>query len=379
MTPAAGRLGLFRPCWSKALRLRERHKPLDDADAGGDLKPTRAEGANMPAERTNLKAAAFALAGFAVFATHDAVIKALGASYSPFQILFFSVLFSFPLVAMMLISDRAPGNLRPTHPWWIAARTASAVLAGFSAFYAFSVLPLAQVYAFIFAAPLLITVLSIPILGEKVGLHRWAAVIMGLAGVMIVLRPGAEQLTLGHIAGLGAALGTAFVSVITRKIGQEERSAVLMLFPMLANLFLMGLMLPFVYQPMPIQDLGLNIIVAIGGFGGGMFIIAAYRAGDAAIVAPMQYSQIIWGTLAGLFFFAETPDRYTGIGAGIVIAAGLYVVIRESLSGTSANTPVLRTRSRTGAASSLNVGAILRKTDPHRTGQVKSKTDKDAQ
>lgn len=325
----------------------------------------------MPADRTNLKAAAIALSGFAVFASHDAVIKVLGGTYSPFQILFFSVLFSFPLVALMLIQDREPGNLRPTYPGWIAGRTAAAILAGFSAFYAFSVLPLAQVYAFIFAAPLLITVLSIPILGERVGIHRWAAVVLGLTGVLIVLRPGAEDLTLGHIAGLAAALGTAFVSVITRKIGQQERSVVLMLYPMMANLLLMGLMLPFVYVPMPIEDLGLQMIVSIGGFSGSLFIIAAYRAGDAAIVAPMQYSQIIWGTLAGLFFFAETPDRYTGIGAGIVIAAGLYVVIRESLGGQSANTPVLRTRTRGGSASSLNVGAVLRKTDPSRTGQTR--------
>ncbi|NNE87825.1 MAG: DMT family transporter [Silicimonas sp.] len=327
----------------------------------------------MPTDRTNLKAAALALGGFAVFATHDAVIKVLGATYSPFQILFFSVLFSFPLVALMLIRDREPGNLRPTHPVWIAGRTAAAILAGFSAFYAFSVLPLAQVYAFIFAAPLLITVLSIPILGERVGMHRWAAVVLGLAGVLIVLRPGAEPLTLGHIAGLTAALGTAFVSVITRKIGQQERSVVLMLYPMMANLLLMGLMLPFIYVPMPLDDLGLQMIVAMGGFGGSLFIIAAYRAGDAAIVAPMQYSQIIWGTLLGLFFFAETPDRYTGIGAGIVIAAGLYVVIRESFGGQSVNTPVLRTRTRGGSATSLNVGAFLRRTHPHRTGQASAK------
>jgi drug/metabolite transporter (DMT)-like permease len=282
---------------------------------------------------------------------------------------FFSASCSFPLIALMLIQDREPGNLRPAHPGWIAGRTVAAILAAFSAFYAFSVLPLAQVYAFIFAAPLMITVLSIPILGERVGMHRWAAVVLGLTGVLIVLRPGAETLTLGHIAGLSAALGTAFVSVITRKIGKQERSVVLMIYPILANLVLMGLMLPFVYVPMPIEDLGLQMIVSIGGFAGGLFIIAAYRAGDAAIVAPMQYSQIIWGTLAGMFFFAEMPDRYTGIGAGIVIAAGLYVVIRESLGGQSENTPVLRTRTRSGTASSLNVGAVLRKSDPSRTGK----------
>jgi S-adenosylmethionine uptake transporter len=150
-----------------------------------------------------------------------------------------------------------------------------------------------------------------------------------------------------------------------------------MLYPMMTNLILMGAMLPFVYKPMPIDDLGLQMIVALGGFGGGLIIIRAYRAGDAAIVAPMQYSQIIWGTLAGMFFFSETPDRYTAIGAAIVISAGLYVVVRESISGKSVNTPVLRTRTRSGAASSMNVGAALRRTDPHLTGQ--SPPDQDEQ
>ena len=298
--------------------------------------------------------------GFAAFSSHDAVIKHLGAHYVPFQILFFSVLLSFPFATLMLMHDREADTLRPHNPGWVAIRTLAGVLSGASAFYAFSVLPLAQVYAFIFAAPLLITVLSIPILGEKVGIHRWAAVVLGLVGVLIVLRPGGEPMTLGHFAGLAAAIGSATVSVVTRKIGREERAAVLMLYPMMTNVLLMGAILPFVYRPMPVEHFGLLAIVAFLGFSGGLCIIAAYRYSDAATVAPMQYSQIIWGTLFGFVFFAETPDSATGIGAGVIIAAGLYVVIRESFAGTSTNTPVLRTRTRTGAATSPNIGAILR-------------------
>ena len=288
------------------------------------------------------------------------MIKHLGAFYAPFQILFFSVLLSFPFATLMLLSDREADNLRPNNPGWVLVRTVAGTITGAAAFYAFSVLPLAQVYAFIFAAPLLITVLSIPILGEQVGLHRWAAVVLGLVGVLIVLRPGSEAMTLGHIAGLVAAAGSATVSVITRKVGREERAAVLMLYPMMANVLIMGSILPFVYQPMPVEHLGLLAIVAFLGFSGGLCVIAAYRFGDAAIVAPMQYSQIIWGALFGFVFFAEVPDRATGIGAGVIIAAGLYVVLRESLGGSSENTPVLRTRTRTGAASSPNIGAMLR-------------------
>ncbi len=288
------------------------------------------------------------------------IIKSLGGDYAPFQILFFSVLLSFPFATLMLMSDTSEGTLRPANPRWVALRTGAGVVAGVSAFYAFSVLPLAQVYAFIFAAPLLITVLSIPVLGEKVGVHRWAAVVLGLIGVMVVLRPGAEALTLGHLAGLAAAAGSAVVSVVTRKIGRAERSAVLMLYPMMTNVILMACLLPFFYRPMPVEHLGMLAVMSGLGFSAGLCIIAAYRYADAAIIAPMQYSQIIWGAGFGYLFFNETPDRATGLGAAIIIAAGLYVVIRESLGGRSENTPVLRTRTRAGAASAPNIGAMLR-------------------
>ena len=314
----------------------------------------------MSPNSSSLKGVAFALTGFAVFATHDAVIKFLGADYAPIQILFFSVLMSFPLATLMLMSDNRPGTLRPVHPWWISLRTVAAMLTGVSAFYAFSVLPLAQVYAFIFAAPLLITVLSIPILGEKVGVHRWVAVVLGLTGVLIVLRPGTEPLTLGHIAGLTAATGSAFSSVVTRKIGAEERSAVMMLYPMMANVVVMGAILPLVYVPMPIAHLGLLAVVSLLGFTGALALIRAYRSGDAAIIAPMQYSQIIWAALLGALVFGETPDRFTWIGVGVIVLAGVYVVLRESIGGRSVNTPVLRTRSRPETGTTPRISAMIR-------------------
>lgn len=314
----------------------------------------------MPVSSSNLKGVAYALAGFAVFSTHDVVIKALGGTYAPFQILFFSAILGFPLATLMLITDRTPGTLRPVHPWWVATRTFAALLTGVSAFYAFSVLPLAQVYAFIFAAPLLITVLSIPILGERVGVHRWAAVALGLVGVLIVLRPGAEAFTLGHLAGMTAACGSALSSVIARKIGGEERTAVMMLYPMMANVVFMGAILPFVYVPMPIEHLGGLAVVAAFGFIGATCIILAYRAGDAAIVAPMQYSQIIWAAIFGYFFFNEAPDLTTWVGVAVIISAGVYVVLREALGGRSRNTPVLRTRSRPETGTTPRISAMLR-------------------
>lgn len=309
---------------------------------------------------SNAKGALLALLAFGIFATHDVFVKTLGAIYSPIQIVFFSVLFSFPLATVMLMRDSTPGTLLPRHPWWMALRTLASVSTAVTAFYAFTVLPLAQTYAILFAAPLLITILAIPVLGEVVRLRRWLAVIVGLSGVMVVLRPGATDLTLGHAAALTAAVGGAVASIIVRRIGADERPVVMLLYPMVANFVLMGAALAFVYKPMPIEHIGLIALVAAFAWTAGRFIIAAYQAGEAAIIAPMQYSQIVWATVYGALFFNETVDRPTIIGASIIIASGLYIVLRESQSNASANTPVLRTRSRHETGTYMRAGPLLR-------------------
>ena len=141
------------------------------AERGGFSEPLALSHAPRHA---NARGALFALTAFAVYSTHDVVVKFLGSSYSPIQIVFFANLFGFPIVTLMLMRDRVDGNLRPRHPWWTLIRTVAAVTSTLCVFYAFSVLPLAQTYALIFAAPLLITILAVPILGETVGWHRTA-------------------------------------------------------------------------------------------------------------------------------------------------------------------------------------------------------------
>ena len=305
--------------------------------------------------------ALIALAGFGFFATHDSVIKALGGTYSTFQIAFFSVLFGIPLVLVMLVRDAKPGTLRPRHPGWVAARAGLGVITGFCAFYAFTQLPLTEVYAILFAQPLVITALSVPMLGERVGPRRWAAVIVGLIGVMIVLQPGTTEFSLGHLAALTSAICGSFVSVILRKIGSEERSAVMVLYPMLANLIVMGALMPFVYIPMPIADLGMTAFLAVLGFCGMLGVLIGYQRAAVSIVAPMQYSQIIWAVLFGLVFFNESPKLATLVGTLVIIASGLYIVMREEGGGTTVARPVSRGRTLRGdTAFGMRSGDIMR-------------------
>lgn len=301
----------------------------------------------------------FALAAFAIFATHDVVVKLLGGSYAPVQIVFFSVLFGFPIVTFLMMRDPVGGSLIPRNPGWTAARTVASVATALSAFYAFSVLPLAQVYAILFASPLLITILAIPILGERVGWRRWIAVLVGLAGVLVVLRPGTTPLEPGHLAAILAAIGGAAASVIMRRIGQEERAVVMLLYPMMANFVLMGAALAFFYEPMPMADLGLSAVVAALALMAVFCLINAYRLAPAAIVAPMQYSQIIWATLFGTILFQESVDSQTVLGAGIIILSGVYIVLREARGETSNTTPVLRSRSRPGSPAAPRVSPFL--------------------
>jgi len=320
----------------------------------------------------NAKGALIALAAFGVFATHDVVVKILGGIYSPVQIVFFSVLLSFPLATMMLMRDSKPGTLVPAHPWWMLTRAVATVITGFTAFYAFSVLPLAQVYTILFASPLLITVLAIPVLGETVRIRRWAAVIVGLIGVLVVLRPGSTELSLGHLAALMAAVGGSIASIIVRKIGSDERPVVMLLYPMALNFVVMAVALPFVYEPMPIDHLGLLGVIAVFGWIASRMIISAYQAGEAAIIAPMQYSQIIWASFFGFLFFDEMIDLNTAVGASIIIASGLYIVLRESRSGASENTPVLRTRSRSETGIIPRISMLVRISGKTLPGQQKA-------
>jgi len=285
----------------------------------------------------------FALTGFGVFALHDALIKTLD-SYSVFQILFFAVLFSHVPFTFYLAADKQTRNLRPVHPGWVLLRAVFMVGSACFAFFAFSTLPLTQAYSLLFTMPLLITVLAIPLLGERVHLIRSLAIVLGLIGVLVVLRPGVQPLQWGHLAALAGAFCSAMSGVITRKIGAEERGATLILYPLIGNILFAGTLLYFVYQPMPFADLGKMAALGVLGMAGQYSIIRAYRAAPAALVAPFQYSQMVWAVIYGYFWFGNVPDRFVFMGAGLIVLAGLMIVWRESAPGVSISRPFLRTR-----------------------------------
>lgn len=293
----------------------------------------------------NVKGALLALLSMGIYSTHDVIIKLLGETYPALQILFFSALLSFPPLAVLLLRDPTHGTLRPRNPFWVGLRSACIVGSGVGGFYAFSSLPMAQVYSILFAAPLLVTVLSVPLLGERVGPHRWAAVVAGLCGVLVVLRPGVTPLGLGHLAALMGAAATALSAIAVRKLGRSERTVILLLWPMIGNFLLTGASLGVAYRPMLAGDLALTGVIAVLGLAAGFLLILAYQAGEAANVAPMQYSQMLWAIGFGWLLFDERPDAMTLLGAGLIIGSGLYILMRER-SGSSRLRPVTEARLR---------------------------------
>ena len=281
----------------------------------------------MPVLSSPLRGALCSLAAFSLYALNDITIKFLGASYSPVQILFFSGMAGFPLIVIQMMADKEGGSLRPVLPGWTAARMLIGIVNGLLVSYAFATLPLSQSYAIFFTMPLIICVLAVPFLGERIDLGRGLAVVAGLVGVLIVLRPGQVPLQWAHLAAIvGATLGGIYY-LILRKTGGQERMAVIMLYPMLAQVAVVALLLPLVYQPMPALHLGLTGLMALEGFAGSLLIILAYRCAPAAVVAPMQYVQIIWATLFSVLYFGEPMDRATVLGIAVIIPAGLYIML----------------------------------------------------
>lgn len=317
----------------------------------------------------NLKGALLGLLGYAVFAMNDVGVKVLGQTYAPIQTLFFLVLFGFPVALVMLVSDPTEASLRPRRPFWVGLRVFGYLVNSLCGFYAFAVLPLAEVYSLLFTGPLMITLLAVLILGERLGAQRLAALLVGFLGVVVVLRPGGDAaLGLGHIAAVGAAFGNALAAVAGRKVGGIERSAVLLLYPMLAAFALSGMALPAVYQPVPLEDLALYALVAALNFAATLIVIAAFRAGEAAVVSPMNYSQILWATIFGAVLFNEFPDRTTLLGSLMIIASGLYIILRERTGQRSIMRPVLTTLSRLSIAPAAWRGASQRKGSRQRPG-----------
>lgn len=190
-------------------------------------------------------------------------------------------------------------------------------------------LPLADAASVGFVSPLLITALSVPMLGEVVGIRRWIAIVVGFVGVLIVIRPGTGAFQPAAFLVLGSSLAWAFASIFTRRIAGREDTSATMLWTGVIGLVLLSAAVPFDFVVPSLPLLTLNIALGTLATVGQYWMIQAYRYAGASLLAPFSYIQLIWATTAGYLVFDTLPDAQTLVGAAIIVASGLYTIHRE--------------------------------------------------
>jgi drug/metabolite transporter (DMT)-like permease len=270
------------------------------------------------------------LIGIAGFAVMDATIKWMAADFPVIQVAALRSWFGLPLLCLVVLRGGGLRSLHTRRPLAHVGRYLLVLGLTLTFFWALSQMKLVDAIAITFAAPIFITALSMPLLGEPVGLHRWLAVGAGFVGVLVMLRPGAGVFQWASIVVLCSVVFYALLMITTRALKSTESPAALMLYPQL-GISLSGILaVPFIWVPPSLADLGLFAIAGLFGSVGIMCVTNAFRLAPAALITPFEYSSLLWATLLGFLIWGDLPDSFTLAGAAIVIASGLYIIYRET-------------------------------------------------
>ncbi len=310
-------------------------------------------GAAPAALDQRLRGIGFLVLGIAVFSIQDVILKAVSDAYPIHQAMTIRSLTALPVLLAMAVLDGGLRGLATRRPLALIGRGAIMFTAYTSYYLGLAALPLATCVALYFTAPLFITVLSVLVLGEQVGPTRWSAIAIGFLGVMIMVRPGTEVFDWASLLPIFAGLSYGAAQVYARKLGATERSTVMGLYG--NGVFLMGGLLMagvfgggqfaseahrslgFLLRGWATPDLtDLALMMACGVIAGlGLVLLTqAYRVAPANVVAPFEYTALIWGVLYGWLIWGDLPRPTTWLGAAVVIGAGLVVLYRERRTGT---------------------------------------------
>ena len=276
------------------------------------------------------------LAAVIAFAVMDVLMKRLVADYPAMQVTFMRAAASLPL---LLAANAAFGHWRDL----LAKRWGLHVMRGFLSVallwcfvYAVSQLSLANTYAIFMSAPLLITALSVPILGERVGWRQWLAVLVGLVGVIIVLKPtGSGLVTIGGLAALASAIGYAVSAITIRIVTRTDSSAATVFWSLFFVATISGVIACFRWAPVSWDDWLLIAGLGLTGALGQYFITEAFRLAAPPVIAPLEYTALAWGILFDWLLWMAVPNSRMLIGAAIIVASGLYLIHRERVLATA--------------------------------------------
>lgn len=280
------------------------------------------------------------LAAVAAFAVMDLSMKLLAETYPAMQVTFIRGLASLPFILIATAGFGRWRNLIPNRWALHLLRGVLQVAALYFFVYAVSRLSLANAYTIFMSAPLLITALSVPFFGERVGWHRWLAVITGMIGVLVVLRPSGIEVSgiaiLGGIAALASATAYALGALLIRVLQPTETSAATMFWALTLTAVFAGLLCFSSWVPVLWDHWYWIAIIGLSGAIGQHFLTQAFRLAASPTIAPLEYTALAWGMLFDWLLWMTVPSARMLIGAGIIVASGLYVIHRERMQVAAA-------------------------------------------
>jgi drug/metabolite transporter (DMT)-like permease len=275
-------------------------------------------------------------AGFTL-SVMDGLIKWSVGVFPVAQVVFVRSAFVLLFLCVILLRSGALRAVRTKRPWGHLLRVTLTITSILTFFESVKLLPLATVIAIGFGAPLFMTALSVPVLRERVGVHRWGAIVVGFIGVLVITQPGPDGLEWPALLAVMSSLLFATHLVSARWLARTETDAALMFWQNLGVFVVSGLIVPFVWTPVGSTDLAMiaamGALLLIGQF----CTVRAFRTAPVGAVAPFQYGELIWAAIIGYVFWSEMPPSNVWIGAAIVISSGLYVIWRERMQMAAAS------------------------------------------
>ena len=276
-----------------------------------------------------MKAISYNLLAWAILPFMDTIAKYLSAELSFFQITwaryFFTVFFTLPFMFFFFRKNLTWS----TQPKLQIFRGLTLFFANVLFFYSISVISMAKALTLAFVAPLITTALSPIFLGEKVGLRRWSAVIIGFVGSLIVIRPGFIEFNLATIAALGTGFFYGIYLIITRKLHSSDSPLLTLLLTGIVGAVIGSFVVPVVWINPTFNQWSLLALMGIFACLGHLFLILSLKYADASKLAPFGYFEIVTNVILGYYFFADFPHYWTWVGLAIIICSGIYIALKE--------------------------------------------------
>lgn len=266
----------------------------------------------------------------ALIAGQEAMAKYLGQSLPMLQVIGARYFGHLALMVLVLMPRHGLTLFKAKRPLVQTGRSLLLLIDTGLFFFSLTMIGLAEATAIFFSVPILVVLLSIPLLGERVEWPRLIAVGVGFIGMLVIIRPGSGAIGIGALLTFGAAFCVSLFNIITRKLADEDPVPVTMFYTALAGALIMMLVVPFIWEnPVSWQQWTALILIGIAGGAAHSCIIASHVFAPASTVAPFMYSQIFWALGLGYLFFGALPDQFTVVGGMIVIASGLYLLRRQ--------------------------------------------------